>query len=136
MGLLRRLFSFLFKSDPPATAAPEALRPAPAWPDGWGYLGAVGESQYQPALWRVASANRVCWATLLPEPDNPFDGNAVAVLVENETVGYLTRADARRYRRRLLALSEPMQVPAKVIGGTRDKPFFGVLLGACPSNRF
>jgi hypothetical protein len=88
----------------------------------------VGESQYQPALQRVARSGRVCWATLVPEPDNLFDGNAVVVQIQGDTVGYLTRADARRYQRRLLALPKPMQVPAKLIGGERGKPSFGVLL--------
>jgi hypothetical protein len=43
-------------------------------------------------------------------------------------VGYLSRADARRYQRRLLPLAEPMRVPAKLIGGTDGKPSYGVLL--------
>jgi hypothetical protein len=100
----------------------------PAWEERHGYLGAVGESQYQPALKRIARTGRLRWATLQPEPDNPFDVNAVAVLIRGEIVGYLTRTDARRYQRRLRALIEPLQVPAKLIGGTRDKPSFGVLL--------
>jgi hypothetical protein len=91
-------------------------------------LGAVGESQYQPALKRAARAGRICWATLLPEPDNPFDSNAVAVQIAGETVGYLARTDARRYNRRLRALPQSLEVPAKLIGGTWGKPHFGVLL--------
>jgi hypothetical protein len=50
------------------------------------------------------------------------------VEIDRHTVGYLSRSDARRYQRRLLPLAEPMQVPAKLIGGTSDKPSFGVLL--------
>jgi hypothetical protein len=88
----------------------------------------VGESQYQPVLQRVARSGRVCWATLVPEPDNLFYGNAVVVQIQGETVGYLTSSDARRYQRRLLTLTKPMQVPAKLIGGERGKPNFGVLL--------
>ena len=53
---------------------------------------------------------------------------AVAVQIRGETVGYLSRGDAPRYQRRLLALPAPMDVPAKLIGGERDKPSFGVLL--------
>jgi hypothetical protein len=47
---------------------------------------------------------------------------------QQQTVGYLSRAEAKRYRHRLLPLPQPMQVPAKLIGGERDKPSFGVLL--------
>jgi hypothetical protein len=57
----------------------------------------------------------------VPEPDNAFDRNAVMVEIDGHTVGYLSRAEARRYQRRLLPLPEPMQVPAKLFGGTRDK---------------
>ena len=66
--------------------------------------------------------------TLVPQPDNPFDGHAVVVQIQGQTVGYLSRSDARRYQSRLRALDQPKDVPAKLIGGTPDKPFFGVLL--------
>jgi hypothetical protein len=95
---------------------------------GYGYIGAVGESQYQDALRQVSRNGRLCSATLVPEPDNPFDVNAVAVQIDGLTVGYLCRTDARRYQRRLLTLERPLVVPAKLIGGTDDKPSFGVLL--------
>jgi hypothetical protein len=104
-----------------------AIPPAP-FPEGWGPLSAVGESQYQPALRRVAKSGRVCWATLLAEPDNPFDSNAVAVQIQGATVAYLSRTDARRYQSRLRTLTEPMRVPAKLTGGTGDKPSFGVVV--------
>jgi hypothetical protein len=97
--------------------------------DGYGYLAVVGESQYQLALRLIEKKHgRICWAKLLPEPDNPFDRNAVMVEIDGHTVGYLSRAEAKRYQRRLLPLPQPMQVPAKLIGGERDKPSFGVLL--------
>jgi hypothetical protein len=138
MSSLTRLWTYLFSSqlpDVPATGSAPVVNPAlaierppPPWEERYGYLGAVGESQYQQALKRIARTGRVCWATLQPEPDNPFDVNAVAVLIRGETVGYLARTDARKYHRRLRALIESMQVPAKLIGGTWGKPHFGVLL--------
>ena len=74
----------------PTTSAPTApSTPSPTvpeFPDGWGALGGVGESQYQPALIRIAKSGGVCWAALKPEPDNPFDPNAVCVQVQGETV--------------------------------------------------
>ena len=97
--------------------------------EGYGYLAIVGESQYQPALQQIARRRgRICWAKLVPEPDNPFDRSAVMVEIDGMTVGYLTRSAAREYQRRLLALAAPLEVPAKLIGGTADKPSFGVLL--------
>jgi hypothetical protein len=134
MGGLRRLWSSLFGSrhmgkDTEPPPVPDRSRPAPpAFEEVWGYLGAVGESQYQPALRQVARNGPLCWAALVPEPENLFDSNAVAVKIQGQTVGYLARADARRYQRRLLALAQSLEVPAKLIGGTRDKPSFGVLL--------
>jgi hypothetical protein len=95
---------------------------------GYGYLGVVGESHYQDTLRQVAIDGKLCSATLVPEPDNVFDVNAVAVQISGMTVGYLSRPEARRYQRRLLALEHAMVVPAKLIGGTDEKPSFGVLL--------
>jgi len=110
--------------------------PAPTFPEGWGPLSVVGESQYQPALRRVSlDIGRICWATLALEPDNPFDGNAVVVQVDGLTVGYLSRRDAGRLQKRLLALSSPLRVPAKLIGGTGDKPTFGIIVDCRDAER-
>jgi hypothetical protein len=129
MGLIGWLRSVGFLPRSIDRASQEPSDPAiPSFPEGWGPLSAVGESQYQPALRRVAKSGRLCWATLVAEPDNPFDSNAVAVQIQGETVAYLSRTDARRYQSRLRTLTEPMRVPAKLIGGTRRKPSFGVLV--------
>jgi hypothetical protein len=123
-------------SPTPQRSAPSSYVDPPAWDDAeFGYLGAVGESHYQDALSRTAAAGRVCWATLVPEPENPFDSNAVMVQIRGETVGYLSRTEARRYQRRLLALEQPLQIPAKIIGGAQDKPSFGVLLDCRAAER-
>jgi hypothetical protein len=107
---------------------PRAQRSSPADWSGYGYLGVVGESQYQSALQQIARRGRLCEATLIPEPENPFDANAVVVKIQGEVVGYLPRSHARRYQRRLVTLTEPHRCPAKLIGGTRDKPSFVVLI--------
>jgi hypothetical protein len=71
-------------------------------------LEVVGESHYQDALWRVARGRTVervrveVQAVLLAERDNPYDPNAIAVLIDGAKVGYLCRDDAEAYR--LLAL--------------------------------
>src|SRR4051794_34514014 len=60
--------------------------------EGNDHVDAVGESHYQPALLRCCGARRGeevsfgCRARLVPEPNNPYDSNAVAVQVDGEHV--------------------------------------------------
>jgi len=72
----------------------------------------VGESHYQPAL-RAAAGGRKAqdWddhitveAQLVPEPNNKFDRNAVAVLVNGRKVGYLPAEIAGDYQPVLVGL--------------------------------
>jgi hypothetical protein len=54
----------------------------------------VGESFYREALERVAAGagpSRVVSAGLRPEPENPYDRNAVRVEIEGELVGHIPR---------------------------------------------
>lgn len=128
-SLWARLRATLFRPREPKTSVAARREPPPPFEERWGYLGLVGESQYQAALIQTArTTGRLGWAMLIPEAGNPFDSNAVAVQMNGETVGYLSRTDARRYGRRLRALATPMEVPAKLIGGELRKPSFGVLL--------
>jgi hypothetical protein len=66
-------------------------------------LEVVGESHYQDHLWRIAGGftaqpvRNPIRALLIPEPDNPYDPNAIRVVVDNGTVGYLSREDAVAY---------------------------------------
>jgi len=66
-------------------------------------LYVVGESYREDALWRLVGGTRQegvrveCVAQLIPEPENPHDGNAIAVFIEGEHVGYLSRSDAAAY---------------------------------------
>jgi hypothetical protein len=70
-------------------------------------LEVVGESNYQPALWAICGervGQRVRYrigAVLVPEPQNPYDSNAIAVHVERQVVGYLDRQTAALYVRGL-----------------------------------
>ena len=49
----------------------------------------VGERSYQPAIGRCREGEPV---TLMLEPDNPYDGDAIAVVSKRgETIGYLGR---------------------------------------------
>jgi hypothetical protein len=110
-------------------------------------LEVVGESQYQDALWRVAggrTAERVrveVQAVLLPEPDNPYDPNAITVLIDGAKVGYLCRDDAHTYRPGLLALGTRYQaliaLTGVVVGGgmRQDGPgLLGVWLSHDPAD--
>ena len=105
MGFLRRLFGR-------ATAAPEPAAPLVRAlmfePDDAAHIDydvdVVGESFYQPALDEIAGGRttegcvkREHVAALVPEPQNPYDKQAVAVLIEGRLVGHLSREDARAY---------------------------------------
>ena len=70
-------------------------------------LEVVGEATYQDALWTIcrgAPGDRVrqaIVAILVPEPQNPYDVNAIAVHVSGFCVGYLARDVAAAYARGL-----------------------------------
>jgi hypothetical protein len=69
------------------------------------------------------------------EDSNPFDDKAVRVAIEGRTVGYLSRNDARSYRKQLKHLGHARIVcncRAVIVGGWRrsrsDEGHFGVKL--------
>jgi hypothetical protein len=106
---------------------------------GLGYsIAVVGESRRQSALrtlsngWRERGDNVSFIVELIPEPDNPYDAHAVKVVIQGgEQAGYLSREDADDYRTVMKALSETGKkglCRAKLIGGTDDKPTFGVII--------
>lgn len=101
--------------------------------DGDSRLDAVGEASYQDALAIVLQQQgREFTAILLPEPANPYDPNAVAVLVDASKVGYLARADAARYHEPIMQLMQKtarhVAVRARIIGGEDAKPSLGVVI--------
>jgi len=85
-------------------------------------LQVVGESYYQDALRQVIGGdarNRVrveIVAVLKAETDNPYDPNAVSIWIDGLKVGYLSRADAARYRPGLLALGLSYRRPIALAG--------------------
>jgi hypothetical protein len=104
-----------------------------------GYCAVVGESHYQEAL---RATSRSCsigrdsrptfTAVLVPEPDNPYDSNAVAVHSSVGKLGHLSRESAAEYRE---VFDEVIQLgydggacDAYLTGGEPDKPSFGVVL--------
>lgn len=109
--------------------------------DGRYSIGAVGESNYQRALEEVSGGRKPkgvhkrVTAELVLENDNPYDSNAVAVLIDGLKVGYLSRGQARDFRaeggqglesaRRILCRAE---IRGGWNRGPRDRGHFGVTL--------
>lgn len=96
-----------------------------------GFVAVVGESHYQDALralTRRQPPDGVFTARLVPEPDNPYDANAVAVCADGDgsKVGYLSREVAKSYQARLARLAAPVTCPARLTG--MDAAMLGVVL--------
>jgi|SRR5262245_8387228 len=101
-------------------------------------LEVVGESHYQDALWRIVGGVRTervrsdVIAVLMPEPDNPYDVNAIKVLISGYLVGRLSRADAAAYLPGLVLQmrSNPGKVVALngvIVGGGQRPDGLGLL---------
>lgn len=98
-------------------------------------LDVVGESYRQATLWRLVGGRRPepvrqeVVAVLRPE-DNEHDANAVAVLIDDQLVGYLSRGDAARYRPGVEALVERVgvvAVPGAILGSGQQPEGLGML---------
>lgn len=106
----------------------------------------VGESNYQPALLHAAkdktvdgALRPVVTAQLLAEPTNPYDPDAVQVLVEGACVGYIPRDSTGPFRQMLRgfeASGTPATARAWITGGWRrafgDEGTFGMKLDLDP----
>lgn len=117
-----------------------------SWPDLEHFdTEIVGESNYQSAIQKIAGIHGddgpkvICTAHLIPEDYNPHDNKAVRVAISGSTVGYLSRDDARSFRRRLGAKKLTGQVTsckATLSGGfaMKDgtKASYGVMLDIKP----
>src|SRR3972149_3039835 len=92
-------------------------------------MAIVGGSDYQEALrYLVDQHGRSVLASPGPDPQNPHDPNAVAIVIEEQKVGYLTADVAKRYGPVLGARSAPMRCPVELHGGEWDVPSVHVLL--------
>src|SRR6202050_4669709 len=66
-------------------------------------LEVVGELPRQDILWRLSGGtlgDRIrceVVAVLVPEPSNPYDKNAIAVQIDSQLIGYLSRTTAQEY---------------------------------------
>jgi hypothetical protein len=96
----------------------------------------VGESFHQPHIRQVAKRERggEFEITLIAEPQNKFDPNAVVVMAHGAPVGHLSREMAIAWQPQVLAAaSEGFRTvgTARVFGGTQEKPSVGVF-GSAP----
>lgn len=104
-------------------------------------LEVVGESNYQAGLRRIAgepvAGSRVRKvAVLAPEPDNPYDSNAIQIQIDAEVVGYLSRDDAARYLpgvRHLMQAGTYVALEAMIVCGGSGG-LFGVFLDHDPAD--
>jgi hypothetical protein len=105
MGFFRRLFGF---GQSPPGSPPQGMA-AHLRGSGAFLLPVVGESRYQDAIEAICGPrseegeDRPVEARLVLENDNPYDSMAVRVDIQGQTVGYLSREHARRYRKQYAA---------------------------------
>jgi hypothetical protein len=105
----------------------------------------VGESNYQDAITSIVGDHGdqppadIFNAVIIPENDNKYDALAIRIDIDSKTVGYMSREDARSFRRRLGAKKMKNQVTtcaAMIVGGfiTRngDRASYGVRLDLKP----
>jgi hypothetical protein len=131
MGLLSSLFGKSKKSDSFVNL------PGP----GTYLIEVVGESKYQSTLAKFCGGKTkdghrfVVPAILIHEDKNPYDNKAISVFIQGETVGYLSRENAREYRERLEDAGYPgddATCSAMIVGGWDrggdDTGHFGVRL--------
>jgi len=89
------------------------------------YTKIAGASKYQKAI-KKCKEGRQC--SLVREPKNKYDKNAVKVMVGNLHIGYLNAEFARVVCDKSKKGSRYSAVIKNITGGTKDKPTFGVNL--------
>jgi hypothetical protein len=124
MGLLDRLRGGRASSVP---ARLETTSVSVSLLGGQDDLEVVGELAYQDGLWRLSGGTlgdrirRHIVAVLVPEPTNPYDANAIAVQIDGQVVGYLSRATAQEYlpglQRLMSARSGYVALGGVIVGG-------------------
>ncbi|MDH3248460.1 MAG: HIRAN domain-containing protein [Acidimicrobiia bacterium] len=92
-------------------------------------LEVKGKSFHQDELrYIVKTMGREVPAILVPEPDNPYDPNAVAVWVAGLLVGHLSRDEAPAFQLAVQRLmkeeGDPIALMGRIVGGERDRPSF------------
>jgi hypothetical protein len=93
----------------------------------------VGEARHQECLRSLLDdLGRSVVVSLVPEPENARDADAIAVVVGERTVGYLSDGVAKTYGRVLRARSTPVRCSGVLEGGRWDVPTIHVVLDFRP----
>lgn len=130
MNLFKRFLSDRFNAPPPVRLDKPTIFNSETLPVDYVRVDIVGEGSYQTELGLVAGRPKTedsvsIWrsAALIPEPDNEFDPNAVMVVIENKTVGYLDRAQAVLFHEMMVDAEmkgdQLTDITAEVRGGWR-----------------
>lgn len=88
----------------------------------------VGESFYQDALNDLCGGKcedgheMECLAILRPEPDNPYDSNAVAILIRGRKVAHLDRESAKRFNGEMRAMGATQGCCRALVNGGWYRP--------------
>lgn len=84
----------------------------------------VGESNYQNELMEICGGDlkskerKIVEAIIFPEPENPYDNNAVAIKISGKIVGHIPKEDARWFHELLKDASDrELSCPAEIRGG-------------------
>jgi hypothetical protein len=113
------------------TRKPVAPRSSVPWEAlGAGYRPTIrGESHYQPELRALRRRSDRWIATLLREPENRFDCNAVSVWIDGRRVAYLAKQEAAELCTRLDRYARDtvsVVFPVTLYGGDTSRPSIGV----------
>jgi len=101
-------------------------------------LEVVGESHHQDELSELVGGRtndpvrQETIALLIPNPDNPYDANAIEVRIDGLIIGHLSREDAATYRPGLIELMRRTDPPlialnGMIVGGGRRGDRIGYL---------
>lgn len=94
-------------------------------------LDVVGTSRYRATLVALTGGPRfegirgVYWAALVPEPNNPYDANAISVRIAGQVVGHIARAQAKTFKPvldRLASVERAAYCRADIRGGWNRSP--------------
>ena len=81
----------------PPTRYTTCWRPAATSRSSWARRPIRRRCRSSPATSRSPLSELEKWAHLIPEPDNPWDRNAVAVYIDARKIGYLPRESSAAY---------------------------------------
>ena len=84
----------------PAPNSPQNI-PMPQNPTGFPdtyTFKIAGTSYHQNVLLKYAYTRQERYAVLIPEPQNPYDTNAVAIYVDNELIGHVPKGNCTRVK--------------------------------------